>query len=208
MLSFRALQQARCALSATSTFRPRIQTASMASRAAQRAAELQRNDEEFMPRAEIIDNVADILETAEPQPVAGKAGSFEASLVREEHRKQERFRRVSFVKPSYWADEGSQPPTYRRKRWALGPSSPVSRAQDAFHQLNVDPLVEATNPLLMTDFVTVMGKTKSRAENKVTWRTQRRITKAVRRAKMMGVVPILYRQPTPSISRLARSEYR
>lgn len=85
---------------------------------------------------------------------------------------------------------------FRRKRALLGPGAAESRRGDWFYQLNIDPLDEATNPRLLSYFVTDMGKMKSRAETKLTWRNQRRLTKAVRRAKMMGVMPILYKRVT------------
>ncbi|KAI0068806.1 hypothetical protein BV25DRAFT_1792758, partial [Artomyces pyxidatus] len=80
-----------------------------------------------------------------------------------------------------------------RKRPQIGPSAAESRAQDPFYQLDIDPLYEATNPYLLANYVTEMGKVKSRAETKLTWHSQRRLTKAIRRAKMMGVMPILSR---------------
>jgi small subunit ribosomal protein S18 len=83
---------------------------------------------------------------------------------------------------------------FRRKRALLGPGSAESRRNDWFYQLGIDPLDEAMNPRLLSYFVTDMGKVKSRAETKLTWRSQRRLTKAIRRAKMMGVMPILNKQ--------------
>ncbi|KAI0304206.1 ribosomal protein S18, partial [Russula brevipes] len=83
-----------------------------------------------------------------------------------------------------------------RKRALLGPGAAQSRQNDWFYQLDIDPLNEATNPRLLSYFVTDMGKVKSRAETKLTWRNQRRLTKAIRRAKMMGVMPI-FNKHTP-----------
>ncbi len=83
---------------------------------------------------------------------------------------------------------------FRRKRALLGPGAAESRRNDWFYQLGIDPLDEATNPRLLSYFVTDMGKMKSRAETKLTWRSQRRLTKAIRRAKMMGIMPILNKQ--------------
>jgi small subunit ribosomal protein S18 len=80
---------------------------------------------------------------------------------------------------------------FRRRRALLGPGAAESRRNDSFHQLGIDPLDEATNGRLLSYFVTDMGKVKSRAETKLTWRNQRRLTKAIRRAKMMGIMPIL-----------------
>ena len=84
--------------------------------------------------------------------------------------------------------------TFGRKRALLGPGAAESRRNDWFYQLDIDPLDEAMNPRLLSYFVTDMGKIKSRADTKLTWRNQRRLTKAIRRAKMMGVIPILNKQ--------------
>jgi small subunit ribosomal protein S18 len=98
---------------------------------------------------------------------------------------------IQFLKP---ADLLPHEDPFRRKRALLGPGAAESRRNDSFYQLGIDPLDEATNPQLLSYFVTDMGKMKSRAETKLTWRNQRRLTKAVRRAKMMGVMPILNKQ--------------
>jgi small subunit ribosomal protein S18 len=76
----------------------------------------------------------------------------------------------------------------------VGPGAAESRRNDYFYQLGIDPLDEAMNVRLLSYFVSDMGKIKSRAENKLTWRSQRRLTKAIRRAKMMGIMPILNKQ--------------
>jgi ribosomal protein S18 len=98
---------------------------------------------------------------------------------------------IQFLKP---ADLLPHEDPFRRKRPLIGPGAAESRRNDWFYQLGIDPLDEATNPQLLSYFVTDMGKMKSRAETKLTWRNQRRLTKAVRRAKMMGVMPILSKQ--------------
>ena len=46
----------------------------------------------------------------------------------------------------------------------------------------------------MSYFVTHMGKIKRRSETQLTWKNQRRIGKAIRRAKMMGIIPVLSRR--------------
>lgn len=98
---------------------------------------------------------------------------------------------IQFLKPT---DLLPREDPFRRKRALLGPGATESRRSDWFYQLDIDPLDEATNPRLLSYFVTDMGKIKSRAETKLTWRNQRRLTKAIRRAKMMGIMPILYKQ--------------
>jgi len=104
------------------------------------------------------------------------------------------FPSIQFLKPT---DLLVREDPFRRKRALLGPGAAESRQNDWFYQLGIDPLDEATNPRLLSYFVTGMGKVKRRAETKLTWRSQRRLTKAIRRAKMMGVMPILNKQVAP-----------
>ncbi|KAJ8523494.1 hypothetical protein ONZ45_g122 [Pleurotus djamor] len=73
----------------------------------------------------------------------------------------------------------------------VGPGSAESRYGDVFHQLGIDPLDQCMNPQLLAHFVSDMGKIYGRNVTKLTTRTQRRLGKAIRRAKMMGVIPIL-----------------
>ena len=98
-----------------------------------------------------------------------------------------------FIKPSDFMDRGDEDPIPRTKRSLVGPSAADSRYMDAFYQLGIDPLYEATNSILLSSFVTEMGKVKGRAETKLTWHSQRRLTRAIRRAKMMGIMPTLYK---------------
>lgn len=77
-----------------------------------------------------------------------------------------------------------------RKQSLLGPPRAEAEQHDVFRQLNIDPVREATNSALMSAFVSEMGKIYSRAETKLTWRSQRKVGKAIRRAKMMGIIPM------------------
>ncbi|THH15378.1 hypothetical protein EW146_g5085 [Bondarzewia mesenterica] len=99
---------------------------------------------------------------------------------------------LQFIRPTDFVEPDTER-RVRRKRPLLGPGAAESREMDPFYQLGIDPLYEATNANLLAFFVTEMGKVRSRAETKLTWRSQRRLTKAIRRAKMMGVIPILSR---------------
>lgn len=81
------------------------------------------------------------------------------------------------------------------KRPYLGPSAKESRRKDAFHQLGIDPLRESLNPALLSHFVTDMGRVLGRADTQLTWRSQRRLSKAIRRAKMMGIIPLHSKKP-------------
>ncbi|KZT74281.1 hypothetical protein DAEQUDRAFT_701472 [Daedalea quercina L-15889] len=101
------------------------------------------------------------------------------------------FQRSQFLSPNQLSHKSLTKEKTARKKPALGPSRIESRRLDMFHQLQIDPLKEAMNSRLMSDFVTQMGKIKSRSETKLTWRSQRRLGKAIRRAKMMGIIPVL-----------------
>jgi small subunit ribosomal protein S18 len=76
------------------------------------------------------------------------------------------------------------------KRQTVGPGSSEARWNDAFHQLGLDPLVECQNPHLLASFMSEMGKVFGREKTGLTTRNQRRLAKAIRRAKRMGIIPL------------------
>jgi len=82
--------------------------------------------------------------------------------------------------------------TWQRKPkpWDLGPPNRVAKVQDIFHLMEIDPVDECMNTTLLADYVTSMGRIQKRAETKLTTRSQRRLSKAIKRAKMMGILPI------------------
>ncbi len=81
----------------------------------------------------------------------------------------------------------SRPPW--QKAWKLGPDAKESRRRDLFHQLDINPLKEAMNSRLLSMYVSEMGKIQNRATTQLTWKNQRRLGKAIRRAKEMGIIP-------------------
>lgn len=103
------------------------------------------------------------------------------------------FRRNRSLHPTEFSRE-RRVISWRRvaKQWDLGPPKKVARHYDIFHQLDIDPVDECMNPSLLADYVTSMGRIKKRAETRLTMRSQRRISKAIKRAKMMGIMPIHY----------------
>ncbi|KZW04121.1 hypothetical protein EXIGLDRAFT_828044 [Exidia glandulosa HHB12029] len=74
---------------------------------------------------------------------------------------------------------------YRR----LGPGSRESHEKDPFIQLEIDPVREFENTALLNHFMTRMGKIKTRLETNLSWKSQRKVGKAIRRAKAMGIIP-------------------
>ena len=99
-----------------------------------------------------------------------------------------------FTQPQRFSRAEYEKTRHGTKRPLLGPDAATSKQLDIFYQLNLDPLKECQNSPLMSRFVTSMGKIKSRSETQLTWKSQRRIGKAIRRAKMMGIIPVLSRR--------------
>ncbi|KAL0067577.1 hypothetical protein AAF712_005292 [Marasmius tenuissimus] len=79
----------------------------------------------------------------------------------------------------------------RTTRPRVGPSKHEARKKDPFYQLNIDPLTMALNPYVLNNYVSDMGKIFGRNITNLTMKNQRRLGKAIRRAKMMGVIPVL-----------------
>ncbi|KAI1795126.1 hypothetical protein LXA43DRAFT_993573 [Ganoderma leucocontextum] len=101
------------------------------------------------------------------------------------------FQAYQFVQPKQFSRaEYNKLRSYTR-RPALGPDAQASRHLDPLHQLGIDPRKESLNSSLLSRFVTSMGKIKKRSETNLTWMNQRRVGKAIRRAKMMGIIPVL-----------------
>ncbi|KAI0089264.1 hypothetical protein BDY19DRAFT_134415 [Irpex rosettiformis] len=112
-----------------------------------------------------------------------------------------------FTKPSDFSREAriEQGLVRRSKRPYLGPGRAEAEARDVFRQLNIDPVHEATNSRLLSAFLTDMGKIKPRPVTNLTWRSQRKLGKAVRRARMIGIIPQLSRK-TLSVTYIPASE--
>ena len=98
------------------------------------------------------------------------------------------------MQPKNFSRDGYNKPRTFKKRPDLGPDASTSRHTDVFHQTGLDPLAESLNSSLLSRFVTSMGKIQRRSDTQLTWRNQRRVAKAIRRAKMMGTIPVLSRR--------------
>jgi ribosomal protein S18 len=78
---------------------------------------------------------------------------------------------------------------------AMGPNHKKALQTDYFLNIptangkGINPLNEYLNPALLSHFVTNMGKIMGRAHTQLTWKNQRRLGKAVRRARSMGLMP-------------------
>ncbi|KIJ37368.1 hypothetical protein M422DRAFT_260029 [Sphaerobolus stellatus SS14] len=87
----------------------------------------------------------------------------------------------------------------QRARPLVGPGATESAYNDAFRQLNINPLREVNNPKLFESFMTGMGKIRPRVETGLSWRSQRMVTRAIKRAKHKGVIPMLSRGRSVSV---------
>ncbi|KAF9518472.1 hypothetical protein BS47DRAFT_1282339, partial [Hydnum rufescens UP504] len=80
----------------------------------------------------------------------------------------------------------------KRRRSQLprsGPSAKEAAATDPFLFYNIDPVKEALSAHLLNGYLTTMGKIKGRNETLLPRRTQRRMGKAIRRARNLGIMP-------------------
>lgn len=74
--------------------------------------------------------------------------------------------------------------------YPLGPPVREARTLDPFVRLGLDPLASPMNPYLRSDFCTNMGKIHTRGKTLLQRGSQRKLGKAVRRARSMGVVAV------------------
>lgn len=79
------------------------------------------------------------------------------------------------------------------RRNVVPPSAPQARYNDIFRQLNLDPVDFALNPSVLSAYISEMGKIYGRNITGLTSRSQRRLGKAIRRARMIGILPQLSR---------------
>ncbi|MCJ1270684.1 hypothetical protein MMC22_010581 [Lobaria immixta] len=67
--------------------------------------------------------------------------------------------------------------------------------QDAFDVLGINPLHEYKNPSIMWEYMAPMGNIKHRKQTRLRPVNQRRISKAIRRAIGMGLIPSVHPHP-------------
>ncbi|KAF9226609.1 hypothetical protein BS17DRAFT_697567, partial [Gyrodon lividus] len=97
-----------------------------------------------------------------------------------------------FIRPHYWSHEHRfEKKHVRRTLSQVGPGRREARDHDILRHFDIDPTWETSNPTLLAAFLTDMGKIRPRTQTRLSTKTQRRIGKAIRRAKMMGVIPLL-----------------
>ena len=86
-----------------------------------------------------------------------------------------------------WRDRGNAPKT------------------DAFDALSLNPLDLYKNFSVMSEYVTEMGRIRGRKSTGLRRVNQRRLAKAIRRARMLGLMPSVHRHPMIIRAELERS---
>jgi ribosomal protein S18 len=85
----------------------------------------------------------------------------------------------------------------RRTPPLLGPSRAMAERNDEIFKLGLRPghvsLHDDSykNPVLLSNYVSVMGRIKPRRASGLTQRSQREVAKAIRRAQNMGLMPVM-----------------
>ncbi|KAG6903489.1 hypothetical protein C0995_005512 [Termitomyces sp. Mi166 len=136
----------------------------------------------------VLNNQAEVQES---RNFSGSDDSYDRSF--QEVVKWKKFKADGFVRPhdfTYKARFNAQP-QYQTRRPTQGPPPSVARYNDIFYQFDIDPLDLSMEPSILSHYVSEMGKVYGRNITGLTSKSQRQLGKAIRRAKMMGVIPIL-----------------
>lgn len=96
---------------------------------------------------------------------------------------------MQFLRPIDLRRDFREPRSTRRRPPPIGPGR-EARYNDIFLQLGIDPRFECENTTLMSDMSTRMGKIQPRNVTLLSQRSQRLLGKAIKRAKMMGIIPM------------------
>ncbi|WVR06793.1 ribosomal protein S18 [Kwoniella sp. DSM 27419] len=112
--------------------------------------------------------------------------------------KRYQFKAGSWIAPHSLTSSSLYPePRPNARPPLLGPPRKVAVKLDPFHLSGTSPLAHDLNPLFPLAFVNQMGKIKGRAETGLTWKSQRKVGKLVRRARAMGLISRWSNQPVP-----------
>ncbi|KAL7748828.1 hypothetical protein RI367_005741 [Sorochytrium milnesiophthora] len=68
---------------------------------------------------------------------------------------------------------------------------------DVFKAMKKDPLKEYKDSTLLSYFITEAGSLMNRHQTSLSAKNQRKLSKAVRRARAMGLLPYMYRPEQP-----------
>ncbi|KAJ7068422.1 hypothetical protein C8F01DRAFT_1246927 [Mycena amicta] len=104
--------------------------------------------------------------------------------------KYKTFKPNTFIRPWDLSLEGRSLTERFSRRPAIPPRTRDARKQDIFYNLGLDPLKLALHPKVLSPYMSEMAMIQPRRTTLLTSKSQRRIAKAIRRAKMMGVIPL------------------
>ncbi|KXN83738.1 37S ribosomal protein RSM18, mitochondrial [Leucoagaricus sp. SymC.cos] len=125
--------------------------------------------------------------------------SGESSLAPQNGRNWRIFYNGEVVTPNELTPEKCANKPKRTRRAVIPPPTSVTRYNDLFRQLDIDPVEFSLNPSVLSAYVSEMGKIYGRNITGLTSRSQRRLGKAIRRARMIGILPQLSRPPKTSL---------
>ncbi|KAJ1963702.1 hypothetical protein GGI12_001892 [Dipsacomyces acuminosporus] len=99
------------------------------------------------------------------------------------------YTRVFFAKSTYHPRDLNENTAQRQ----LKQRAPSQAKTDPFVALDIDPIKEYKNSYLLSNFVTEMGKIRPRYKTGLTAKSQRKVAKAIKRARAFGLMPVTSR---------------
>ncbi|PWN33295.1 uncharacterized protein FA14DRAFT_161217 [Meira miltonrushii] len=130
-------------------------------------------------------------------PRAAKQGGPALGGARQNNKTERRFLQGRNYAPKNLNMEHLNAERTRRTPPLLGPSRAMAERNDDIFKLGLKPghvsLHDDSykNPVLLSNYVSVMGKIKPRRSSGLTRRSQREVAKAIRRARNMGLMPVM-----------------
>ncbi|KAF7301812.1 Mitochondrial ribosomal protein s18 [Mycena indigotica] len=145
-----------------------------------------------------MNNLTDVLlQTHEDQQTAkDEEAKGAATETIQPIRNYKNFEPNDFIRPWDLSLEGrTLTPPRATRRLTTAPRTRDARSADVFYNLGIDPLKLALHPGVLDPFITELAMILPRRTTGLTSKSQRRVAKAIRRAKMMGIMP-LHSEPT------------
>ncbi|KAJ3318793.1 hypothetical protein HDV06_007044 [Boothiomyces sp. JEL0866] len=72
------------------------------------------------------------------------------------------------------------------------PRQEMLPTEDIFAKLNIDPLKEYKNPVILSSFLTKMGHIQPRRKTGLSLDNQKKLARAIKRARAFGILPFSY----------------
>ncbi|KAI8324842.1 ribosomal protein S18 [Martensiomyces pterosporus] len=129
-------------------------------------------------RAEQVNRIISMSTTPSPQSKTGDKAYENSS-----------YSRVFFAKSAYHPRDLNENTAQRQ----LKQRAPSQAKMDPFVALDIDPTKEYKNSYLLSNFVTDMGKIRPRYKTGLSAKSQRKVAKAIKRARAFGLMPVTSR---------------